>query len=345
MILVTFSNATAGDLPLLPHPIRSVRSHRYYEGRVGHERSVTGCNVKGVRTQTNDAAAPGRPDPDVAGRPQERRTPPLTRTHKILFAAVIVLYVVVVVGVLTDSWLVGLDWDAELAKPYKRWPQLLPYLNVWIIVGQRGPSAIAACAWLVWRSYRTRSTRPLLVMTAALLLLNMTVGGVKVVTGRLGPHYAHYMGSPELFAGGQIFPSGHTANSVVTWGVIAYLAVRWRRTGAVAAGVTAGSIGLTTVYLGTHWISDVLAGWTAGVLVLLVLPLFEPVIATADARLQALWWRRGSRPAAAVPRSGPAAADLGWSRWDRAVQEELAGVAGRSDEQPDRSAGRRSFPG
>ncbi|MGA5703032.1 phosphatase PAP2 family protein [Peterkaempfera bronchialis] len=288
-----------------------------------------------MRTQTNDAAPLGRPDQDVAERPQERRRPPLTRTHKILFVVTLALYVVVVVGVLTNTWLVDLDWDAMLAKPYKRWPQLLPFLNVWIIVGQRGPSAIAACVWLVWRSYRTRSTRPLLVMAAALLLLNLTVGAVKIVTGRLGPHYAHYIGSPELFAGGQIFPSGHTANSVVTWGVIAYLAVRLRRTGSVAAGVTAASIGLTTVYLGTHWITDVVAGWTAGLLVLLVLPLCEPAIATADERIRAAWGRRTGRPPTAPGR--PAA---GWSPWDKAVQDELAGVGGGASGGGTHSPGR-----
>ncbi|WP_377272384.1 phosphatase PAP2 family protein [Peterkaempfera sp. SMS 1(5)a] len=298
-----------------------------------------------MRTQTNDAAPLGRPGKDVAGRSPERRWPPLTRTHKILFGAVIVLYAVVVVGVLTNSWMVALDWDTMLIRPYKRWPQLLPYLNVWIIAGQRGPSAIAACIWLVWRSHRARSMRPLLVMGTALLLLNMTVGGVKIVTGRLGPHYAHYMGSPELFAGGQIFPSGHTANSVVTWGVLAYLAVRHRRAGALVAGITAASIGLTTVYLGTHWISDVLAGWTAGVLVLLVLPLFEPVITSVDDRIQQLW--RGRR-GASQPSPAPATAQ-GWSGWDQAVRDELAGVGGFSDDQTDRPTGRptgrRGIPG
>ncbi|MCD0483860.1 phosphatase PAP2 family protein [Streptacidiphilus sp. ASG 303] len=307
-----------------------------------------------MRTQTNDAAPPVRQDHHVAERPrQERRWPPLTRAHKVLFAATIALYVVVVAGVLTDSWLVTLDWDAMLAKPYKRWPELLPYLNVWIVVGQRGPSAIAAVAWLVWRSNRTRSLRPLLVMAAALLLLNMTVGAVKVVTGRLGPHYAHYIGSPELFAGGQIFPSGHTANSVVTWGVIAYLAVRLRRTGSVAAGFTAFSIGLTTVYLGTHWISDVIAGWTAGLLVLLVLPLFEPVVATADERIRAAWSRRGRGHAGPTGSGGRGGTD--WSAWDEAVQDELAGVAaavpalspggtgpGRPGRRPTRRSGARA---
>ncbi|MEV4615357.1 phosphatase PAP2 family protein [Kitasatospora sp. NPDC049258] len=200
-------------------------------------------------------------------------------------------YLLVVVGILCDTPLVDLDWAIQQFRPYHHWPDLEPFLDVWVVAGQRGPTAVAALLWLAWRSHRTRTLRPLLVMGMALLLLNITVGSVKIVTGRLGPHYAHYVGSPELFSGGNIFPSGHTANAVVTWGVLAYLAVRGRRVGAVLAAATALSVGLTTVYLGTHWVSDVLAGWAAGLLVLLVLPPAEPLVAAVDTRIAR--WRRG----------------------------------------------------
>ncbi|GAA2748074.1 hypothetical protein GCM10010440_46370 [Kitasatospora cinereorecta] len=221
----------------------------------------------------------------------ESGLPPISRRHSVLFVVTGLAYLAVVLGILCDTALVDLDWWLQQLRPYYRWPELQPYLDIWVVAGQRGPTAIAASLWLGWRSYRLRSARPLLVMGMALLLLNVTVGGVKIVTGRLGPHYAHYVGSPELFSGGTIFPSGHTANAVVTWGVLAYLAATWRRTGAVLAGLTAASIGLTTVYLGTHWISDVFAGWAAGLLVLLALPLAEPALAAADARLTAIWQR------------------------------------------------------
>ncbi|WP_441248821.1 phosphatase PAP2 family protein [Kitasatospora sp. McL0602] len=220
---------------------------------------------------------------------QSDAAPLMTRRHAVLFGLTGLVYLLVVVEVLRGTRLVELDWALKQLRPYKRWPEVQPLLNVWIVAGQRGPSAIVACAWLGWRSYRVRSLRPLLVMGAALLLLNITVGAVKIVTGRLGPHYAHWIDSPELFSGGQIFPSGHTANAVVTWGVLAYLAVRWRRTGALLAGLTAVSIGLTTVYLGTHWISDVFAGWAAGALVLLALPLAEPYVTAIDRQVVALW--------------------------------------------------------
>ncbi|NEE50173.1 hypothetical protein G3M55_36900, partial [Streptomyces sp. SID8455] len=81
-------------------------------------------------------------------------------------------------------------------------------------------TAVMVACWLGWRSWRQHTLRPLLVLGTSLLLLNVTVGAVKLGLGRLGPHYATQIGSAEMFAGGDIFPSGHTANAVVTWGIL-----------------------------------------------------------------------------------------------------------------------------
>ncbi|MBC3841589.1 phosphatase PAP2 family protein [Streptacidiphilus sp. 4-A2] len=256
--------------------------------------SGTPCNVEGVRSQRNEVALLERPQTTATKRPTDLdlRWPPLSRTHKVLIASASAFYLAVLLAVLTTSRLVALDWRVMEFKPYEHWPAFEQFLNIYVIAGQRGPSSIVVAIWLTWRCWRLRSWRPLLVMGVSLVLLNMSVGAVKIGMGRLGPHYAHVAGSSELFQGGGIFPSGHTANAVVTWGILAYVAIRWRRLGAVLAGFMGITVGLTTLYLGTHWVSDVLAGWAAGALVLLALPLFEPVIVSADARLRAAWTLR-----------------------------------------------------
>jgi membrane-associated phospholipid phosphatase len=211
------------------------------------------------------------------------------------------------VSVLTTSSLVHLDWQVLLQRPYLRWPSGRAELSLYVVAGQRGPSAIAAFAWLGWRSWHSRSLRPLLVLALSLLLLNTTVGAVKLALGRLGPHYSHVFGSAELFQGGESFPSGHTANAVITWGTLAYLATRHRRAAAAATAFVAATVGLATVYLGTHWVSDVLAGWAAGGLVLLALPLCEPLVAQAEEKIRQLWAhvrdRHATSPAAVRDRT------------------------------------------
>ncbi|NJP47482.1 phosphatase PAP2 family protein [Streptomyces sp. PRB2-1] len=233
----------------------------------------------------------------------------MSRTRVWLFGATLAVYVAIVVGVLTTSKLVTLDWQVMLWRPYKQWPQIHAFLDYFVVLGQRGPTAVMVLAWLGWRGWRHRTLYPLLVLGTSLLLLNITVGAVKYGLGRLGPHYATTVGSAEMFAGGDIFPSGHTANAVVTWGVLAYLATtpRARRWGSIASALLALGVGATTVYLGTHWVSDVLLGWAAGLLILLALPWFEPMMALAETYLAAGWsrlvHRRGGATlhAAAVP--------------------------------------------
>ncbi|MFD9970453.1 phosphatase PAP2 family protein [Streptomyces sp. NPDC059017] len=221
---------------------------------------------------------------DREPEPPKIEIPRMSRTRLALFGGTSAFYLAIVVAVLISSWLVIVDWKVMLFRPYQQWPELHAFLDYFVVLGQRGPTAVMVAAWLGWRSWRQHTLRPLLVLGASLLLLNATVGAVKLGLGRLGPHYATQIGSAELFAGGDIFPSGHTANAVVTWGILAYLATtpRARRYLSALSAVVALGVGLTTVYLGTHWLSDVLLGWAAGLLILLALPWCEPLIARVE---------------------------------------------------------------
>ncbi|NUR03087.1 MAG: phosphatase PAP2 family protein [Streptomyces sp.] len=262
------------------------------------------------RRWTRFSGARGLPPPHRGVAHERRPSASLGRTA-VLFALVIGAYTAVFTAVLARSPLLEFDWRLALWQPYKQWPQLRGFLDVLVVAGQRGPTTTAALAWLGWRSWRSRNPRPLLVFLTALVLLNVSVGAVKLATGRLGPHYAYAIGSTELFRGGDMFPSGHTANSVVIWGTLAYLAGRHRRAAGVLAALAALAVGLTTVYLGTHWFSDALGGWAAGALVLLALPRCEPFVGRVGVRLRELWarWRADSVsrpvPEVAVPARMP----------------------------------------
>jgi membrane-associated phospholipid phosphatase len=71
-------------------------------------------------------------------------------------------------------------------------------------------------------------------------------------------------------AHGYSFPSGHAMGSAVAFAALAYLAYRAAKSWSAAAAALAlaatliASVSLSRVYLGVHWISDVAAGVTAG---------------------------------------------------------------------------------
>ena len=71
-------------------------------------------------------------------------------------------------------------------------------------------------------------------------------------------------------------PSGHAQNSIALWGIIADgMRKRWAW---VAALTIAFAVGVSRLYLGLHFLEDVLAGWLIGGLLLIAfLTLWNPV--------------------------------------------------------------------
>jgi len=115
---------------------------------------------------------------------------------------------------------------------------------------------------LAWRQW----TPLVLVVVAAAGSLLMTVVG-KALVDRVRPPMADAVPPYEQSAA---FPSGHALNAVVLAGVLAYLLVRrqhraWVRATTLAVAVAfAFTMGLSRVYLGHHWLTDVLVAWTLG---------------------------------------------------------------------------------
>jgi undecaprenyl-diphosphatase len=71
------------------------------------------------------------------------------------------------------------------------------------------------------------------------------------------------------------FPSGHSAAGVALWVAIALLVTwpasrrRWRTPAIVVGAAIAVAIGLSRLYRGMHFATDVLAGWILGTAALL----------------------------------------------------------------------------
>lgn len=73
-------------------------------------------------------------------------------------------------------------------------------------------------------------------------------------------------------ASGYSFPSGHAMGAAVVFGALAYVGIRrfttWRaRSATLAIAVTCIiAIALSRIYLGVHWVTDIVAGISAGTL-------------------------------------------------------------------------------
>ena len=104
----------------------------------------------------------------------------------------------------------------------------------------------------------------MLIAVAGSLLLT-TVG--KVNFGRTRPPTSEAV---PPFETSPSFPSGHALNSTVIAGVVAYLVIRRlerQLTRLLAVGIAfvwAVAIGLSRVFLGHHWLTDVMFGWVIG---------------------------------------------------------------------------------
>lgn len=99
----------------------------------------------------------------------------------------------------------------------------------------------------------------------------LAVGTMSVVSCTLLKHFIHsvrpsgLMHTPDGFS----FPSGHTTSSVALLGFLAVLLnrlrpVHWRWISYIIVSLIAGSIIISRLYLGAHWLSDVIGGILLG---------------------------------------------------------------------------------
>ena len=218
-----------------------------------------------------------RARPATAAVPDGTRLAPslVGRWTRPLVIASLAVLVVLTLGVLVAGG-PGLAVD----KFFAAWPGLSTKDSVTgkvlALVGQRAYSApvlLVVAAVLAWRR---RIVRPLSLALLGLLALNVVVGAMKLAIGRPSPR----TGSWLPFDGGMDFPSGHTSNTVLTWGLTAWLLLafgrkvptirrQWVGYGLVAAASLV--VGAASLYLRTHWITDIVAGWAVGFLILVAI--------------------------------------------------------------------------
>ncbi|MGA9871403.1 MAG: phosphatase PAP2 family protein [Rhodococcus sp. (in: high G+C Gram-positive bacteria)] len=129
--------------------------------------------------------------------------------------------------------------------------------TLWVFVW-----ATAGCSALVVSGRRVEA-----VMVAGAMLTGWAAMGLaKLLFGRVRPPVPERLVVIESHS----FPSGHAMMSAlaatVAIAVMLRSATPWLRRGSLLAVPVAASlaIGVSRIYLGAHWVTDVLAGWLFG---------------------------------------------------------------------------------
>jgi membrane-associated phospholipid phosphatase len=174
-------------------------------------------------------------------------------------------------GALLQDVLAG-DELALVDRPV--WLFLLRHREPWLTTAARVVTDLGGAAVLLpvvllaglgwW--WRARTWQPLLLLAASEAGARLLQVSVKLLVGRPRPPVAFALAA----ASGYSFPSGHATDAAAVYGMLAALLAAaspsWRRkvtVWAVMVGVI-GAVGLSRMYLGVHWLTDVLGGFALG---------------------------------------------------------------------------------
>ncbi len=123
------------------------------------------------------------------------------------------------------------------------------------------PLVLVTAAVLAYR--KQRASAAFVVGTAAGgELLNFAL---KAYVARARPDLSVALAAAKYYS----FPSGHAMSSFVVLGAVSYIVMRqpwrWKVKSAFLAGATSIVllVGMSRIYLGVHWASDIAGGWTA----------------------------------------------------------------------------------
>jgi membrane-associated phospholipid phosphatase len=250
-------------------------------GHDGHDTEL-GDSVELVHegersTGEGDVPAPRRLRPEIP-RPQRGLwlADLLGSKARFISATLLGLFLVVTIDIFVQGPLTQLDvriesWDGE-----KEIPSLRDAAWIYDKMGQR--SVLVPILLIVAGVFarRHRTWRPVVLAMVSFVVLNVVVGAVKILIGRSETE----TGDPSVFSGGVIYPSGHSSNMVLTGGLIIYFFWRYakdpplRRLTVLITFLTTLTIA-TSLYVGSHWLTDLVAGVLVGGLLLQLVILFD----------------------------------------------------------------------
>ena len=210
------------------------------------------------------------PPVDAPSRPQDQRT--ALRSAGVLTVCSVLLLTLVAV-----RWSPLVSVDEDIATTTHRWAVDEPGLThafriltdwVWDPWTMRLLCTVAA-VWLVWRFTAWWAALWLGITSLLSALLQQ---GIKAAVDRPRPVWPDPVDSAHYAA----YPSGHAMTATVTFGLLLWLLHHYGagrtlvRIALAVAALSVAGVGLTRIWLGVHWTSDVVGGWLLGALVVAV---------------------------------------------------------------------------
>lgn len=193
------------------------------------------------------------------------------RGFPLTFAVAVAAFAAWAFGALTQD-VVGHDEMALVDPKVTTW--VVAHRVGWLTTSMQRLTWLGSTAVIVplglalggWFMFRRGDWRPLVLLVAAVGGAIATYEIVKPAVGRQRPPASEWIGH----YGGAAFPSGHATQAVAFFAMAAIVltagapirhrVVLW----AAAAGI-ALIVGFSRLYLGAHWLSDVLGGFALGV--------------------------------------------------------------------------------
>jgi membrane-associated phospholipid phosphatase len=206
----------------------------------------------------------GQPQHPPAEVPPEPRLTPSGPWFDVLL---LVLLAVLTVALAARTPLLSLDIGIRNFADDHRPPGAGMLARVFNYLGQGTPLTLLCLGVAVFYARRFRRYEPLFAVVCAFVLSYLSIGALKLFTDRGAPHY----GSILLFSEptGRSYPSGHAANVLVWYGLLALLLAPYLRPWAhgLLRYAPVILVSFATTYLGYHWATDTIAGLLVGVLI------------------------------------------------------------------------------
>lgn len=201
----------------------------------------------------------------------------MTRKRCIIAAAALAVFIVTAGFVSTGE---TLAFDTVIREWFYsiRTDGLTAVLKVITYMGNWQSITVLCILLLAFRKTRIRFGIPVSLSAIFVTALNK---GIKILFQRPRPDESLHL----IQQGGYSFTSGHSITSMVVFGLLIWLVrkyVRDKKTSnilTILLVIPWICIGLSRIYMGVHFPTDVLGGWALGVVVLMVIISLEEIIA------------------------------------------------------------------